>query len=201
MEHLADLLESTSLDHRLASNAPLVFPQELLDRIVKVTDCVSIISLCHAIPSLKHISQAIYDIGTSSGMKMDMLWPDFYLPCQFYNIPEIGKGKLPARPIILCQPDLIKAKELCRIVSRYGGVVKVQAHSIEYWNNVSCILPKTIDIYVGPDPYGFEFYSDYVGRNSYESISHLFTPPNTPSVLSIYPDTEMAMKKPMNTNI
>ncbi|KAJ3022364.1 UNVERIFIED_CONTAM: hypothetical protein HDU68_009180 [Siphonaria sp. JEL0065] len=144
-------------------------PMEVLDQIVPFLDAKSLITLCHTLTRLKYISHAIYKVGSTFNMGLEYLWPDFWFPVKLRETKTIPKKKLPTcHPIKLSRHQNRDIALLTRLVSLYGGTIKVQAHSIEYLDSIRRLLPKTIDLYCGVGQYSL--YSKYEGTDSFESI-------------------------------
>ncbi|KAJ3014199.1 UNVERIFIED_CONTAM: hypothetical protein HDU68_000389 [Siphonaria sp. JEL0065] len=152
------------------TNRAYVLPFEIWEQIASNTDCTTIVPLSHAIPCLKHISKALYDVGASFKMSVDWLWPNMYLPVLFRKASSMGLKTLPydildSRCIFDEKRDEEKedkeeknnsvqnkppttVQTLTKLVTRHGGVVKVMAHSVAYFDSIQPFLPKTIDVYI-----------------------------------------------------
>ncbi|KAI9353549.1 hypothetical protein BDR26DRAFT_848774 [Obelidium mucronatum] len=144
-------------------------PPEILDRIVTYMDSANIMTLCHAVPSLKYISQAIFDVGTAFDMDIEYLFPEFWFPIRFKVNTDIQRGEIPGAPLELVGDDREKVALLARLVTRHGGISKVQAHSVEYTRSVSRLLPSMIDVYMETcDVFGCA--ENFRGVDSYEAI-------------------------------
>ncbi|KAJ3026498.1 UNVERIFIED_CONTAM: hypothetical protein HDU68_005534 [Siphonaria sp. JEL0065] len=152
----------------------VTLPVEVWERIASYTDS-TIISLCHAIPSLKHISEALYNVGASFDMRIDYLWPDMYLPVEFRTASSLSIKTLPQKPLDSLHTSEEEEGEnfqdnppatvqtLIKLVSRHGGTVKVMAHSIAYFEYYQPILPKTISVYI-PAATDEDFFEHFLGE-------------------------------------
>ncbi|KAJ3028369.1 UNVERIFIED_CONTAM: hypothetical protein HDU68_001835 [Siphonaria sp. JEL0065] len=156
-------------------------PQELLDQIASYMDSKSILPLCHAVPSLKHISKAIFDVGATFIMPIDWLWPEFQLPVQFHDVPDqLGIKRLPLSPLGLTSArNRWKVETLLNLITQYDGVAKVQIHSFEYFDSIVDLLPNTIDLCIAGSVNDSAFLT-YKGQDPYESVLRLFCIQNPP---------------------
>ncbi|KAJ3021984.1 UNVERIFIED_CONTAM: hypothetical protein HDU68_009365 [Siphonaria sp. JEL0065] len=165
-------LVTKNLEEATLSNKPSLdtLPRELLDQIVSHLDSKSIFPLCHAIPSLKHISETIYKVGAAFKMPVSALWSEIYLPAAFSKLSSVMNKRLPQHPcIISSKSELDTVGELVKLVTRYGGVVKVQVYSLEYLKSIEPILPRQIDLYVALGN-ASDWYYFYEGLDPFESI-------------------------------
>ncbi|KAI9353494.1 hypothetical protein BDR26DRAFT_848674 [Obelidium mucronatum] len=145
-------------------------PQELWERILSHCDSDVVFPFCHVIKPLKHVSEAIYNVGTIFNMSFDVLFPTFWLPVQFEVCKTVKLGKIPREPLPICSNQEFAAVEaLIKVVSCCGGMVKLQAYSLVHFEAIRPILPKIVDVYISPPADGI-YYDDYAGPDTYESI-------------------------------
>ncbi|KAJ3029298.1 UNVERIFIED_CONTAM: hypothetical protein HDU68_012535 [Siphonaria sp. JEL0065] len=144
-------------------------PVEVWELIASLADSNSIIPLSHAVPCLKYISEAICNVGSAFDMPISLLWPDFWLPVQFKYCSK--SRPLPVDILPFYSDDDFEYKSnvinvLSRLVANHGGVVKVQAHTLNYYQQIQHLLPRVIDIYIQSSP-DCDFYESYHGEDPF----------------------------------
>ncbi|KAJ3013428.1 UNVERIFIED_CONTAM: hypothetical protein HDU68_000703 [Siphonaria sp. JEL0065] len=130
-----------------SANPIETIPTEILDEVVCHLDGATLLNLCHALPRLKHISQAIFDVGSKFAMPLDTLWPDMWFPVEFREVSALGKGRLPVEPITFEEADYLCLETIVRLITRYRGSVTIPIHTNEYVDLVLPLLPKTINVF------------------------------------------------------
>ncbi|ORY52598.1 hypothetical protein BCR33DRAFT_711871 [Rhizoclosmatium globosum] len=138
-------------------------PNELWDAIVPYVEAKTLIALCHALPQLRHISKAIYDVGSCLRLKVDRLWPVFWVPV----IKRDEDGRTLA-PVIIPTQHQNKIRILSSMLSRYNGAARVLIYSVPYIRTLTPLLPKTIELYLDPGINGK--YSEYFGIDPIQNI-------------------------------
>ncbi|KAJ3029572.1 UNVERIFIED_CONTAM: hypothetical protein HDU68_011786 [Siphonaria sp. JEL0065] len=160
---------TTTASAAILSFSPLEsIATEVLDQVVPFLDPKSLLTLCHALPRLKHISEAIYNIGSIFKMSLEYLWPDFWFPAEFTAATDIGKKTLPRLPITPSSGQIHYIAALAKLVTLYGGSIKIQAYSLEYLESIGALLPKAIHLYCAAAYHNT--YTNYHGISPYESI-------------------------------
>ncbi|KAI9331742.1 hypothetical protein BDR26DRAFT_869974, partial [Obelidium mucronatum] len=181
-----------------------IVPPEVLDRIVCFIDSETILPFCHAIPSYKHISKAIYDVGTAFPGYYDgptLLWPNFEFPCGsleknetetnsddgFSDVYDYEDEHIPTD---IPMRHILKIYSLTKLLTRYGGSATIVPSSLEYLDNILPLLPKTVYVQENPQEYPFEgdSFSAYLEKlgeaKSYIKMLHI------PRVFEGYDDHE-----------
>ncbi|KAJ3296554.1 hypothetical protein HDU79_006391 [Rhizoclosmatium sp. JEL0117] len=133
-------------------------PPEILNHIVTLMDSKYIMPFCQAVPQLKHISQAIYDVGKAFKMKLNMIWPEFWFPVEWIEDDFYKSRFRPGNPIPISGKNLVSISKLTHLLSRYGGVAKVQMSTLDYLEHVMPLLPNVVDVYIQADNEGFLGY-------------------------------------------
>ncbi|ORY52613.1 hypothetical protein BCR33DRAFT_711879 [Rhizoclosmatium globosum] len=147
-------------------------PLEILDQIIPFLDAKTLVSVCHAIPALKHISYIMHKVGTSLSLSLNRIWPTFWLPVEWHSYSDQPDLLLPGAPITLSPEQLENVGELMRLISIYGGVVKFQAHSLEYTEALLPHLPRSLEVYIGGEA-ASNMYCGYMGIDPYFKVLEL----------------------------
>ncbi|KAI9353558.1 hypothetical protein BDR26DRAFT_848789, partial [Obelidium mucronatum] len=153
-------------------------PQELLDKVVSYLDLQSLLQISSALPSLNHISEVIYAASDEFCLDVDKIWPEFWIPVKFerhnrsrHTAQRAYRPNDSANQLIISDKKLEIMGKLSKLLARYGGVAKVLAYSLDYFNAIVAVLPKVIDVYflksVGEKN---ESNGLYCGKDSYKTV-------------------------------
>ncbi|KAI9353556.1 hypothetical protein BDR26DRAFT_890041 [Obelidium mucronatum] len=169
-EHGIVLQSPKLVDNRTNGNTSLTsnphncifesLPPEAMSRIVCYTTSETILPLCQAIPSLHKLRSAIIETARAFPfLGISRIWPTFWFPVEFHQVnnnpcPSNDTTALkgpPGPPLFLSSRDLSVIANLTRLLTRYNGVAKVQAYSIQHLESMTDLLPRVIDLYIGAE--------------------------------------------------
>ncbi|KAJ3285531.1 hypothetical protein HDU79_007264 [Rhizoclosmatium sp. JEL0117] len=104
-------------------------PTEVLSRIVPYLDFTSIIPFCHSLRPFKHISTAIYNVGTTFKYQIEDLWPVFHIP----------EGTIPVT-------HLHTLYTLSKLLNQYGGRGTIHLGELDDFESVRNVIPRVLEV-------------------------------------------------------
>ncbi|KAJ3290635.1 hypothetical protein HDU79_003112 [Rhizoclosmatium sp. JEL0117] len=84
-----------------------------------------------------------------------MIWPEFWFPVEWIEDDFYKSRFRPGNAIPISGKNLVSISKLTHLLSRYGGVAKVQMSTLDYLEHVMPLLPNVVDVYIQADNEGF----------------------------------------------